>query len=321
MRMLAVGRSISIWMFLGLMGVSHAENYPARPVRVVVPFPAGTATDLSARVAANYLQKSLGQPFVVDNKPGAGGSIGAIDVVRAAPDGYTIMIASNSALSANVALLKSMPYDPARDLTPIAGVSQTTLVLMVKKDLPVNNVKELVAYVKERPGKITAGYGSSSSQIAIAKFNQAAHLDVLSVPYKGIPLAVTDLIGGTVDFTFVDLGNALAHAKGGSLKPLAVVSVKRNALVPDWPAMSEQFPGFDIPTWVAVAGPVGLPANVIETLQKTIDTALKEEDVKNRLAGVGFAPMPMKPAALKKFLVDEIAKWKVLASEANVQPQ
>jgi tripartite-type tricarboxylate transporter receptor subunit TctC len=300
---------------------SAAQAYPIRPVRVVVPFPAGTATDLSARVIANHLQTALGQPFVVDNKPGAGGSIGAMEVVRAVPDGYTILIASNSALSSNVALLKSIPYDPAKDLTPVAGVSQTTLVLMVKPGFPANNLQEFIAYVKSRPGKLSAGYGSSSSQIAIAILNKAAGLDVLAVPYKGIPLAVNDVIGGILDFAFVDLGNALAQTRGNAMKPLGVVTAQRNALVPDWPAIAEVLPNFDIPTWVAVAGPIGMAPRTVAILQSAVDASLKTAEVKNRLATAGFAPMPMDPSRLKTFMSNEIVNWKQMAADANIEPQ
>lgn len=308
-------------LLLGLALSSNAQTYPSRPVRVVVPFPAGTATDVSARVISTYLQEVLGQPFVVDNKPGAGGSIGAMEVVRAAPDGYTILIASNSAMAANVALLKSIPYDPSKNLAPVSGVSQTTLVLMVKPQFPAANLQEFISHVKSRPGKLSAGYGSSSSQIAVATLNKAAGLDALSVPYKGIPMAVTDVIGGTLDFTFVDLGNALAHAKAGTLKPLGVISAQRNGLVPDWPTIAEVLPGFSIPTWVAVAGPVGISPQAVETLHAAIQEGLKTATVRNRLATAGFAPMPMDPATLKGFVANEIGLWKRLATDANIEPQ
>lgn len=316
-----VKRALGSLLLMGVACWCAAQSYPSRPVRVVVPFPAGTATDLSARVIANQLKTALGQPFVVDNKPGAGGSIGAMDVVRAAPDGYTILIASNSALSSNVALLKSMPYDPLKDLMPIAGVSQTTLVLMVKPSFPAENLREFIAYVKARPGNITAGYGSSAAQIGIAMLNKAAGLDVLAVPYKGTPLAMNDVIGGTVDFAFVDLGSALAQVKGGALKPLGIVSSQRNTLVPEWPAIAEVLPNFDIPSWVAAAGPVGLPPHVVERLHAALEEALKTSEVKSRLSGVGFAPMPLDSTHLKIFIADEIVKWKQMATDANIEPQ
>jgi tripartite-type tricarboxylate transporter receptor subunit TctC len=154
----------------------NAQGYPTKPVRLVVPFPAGTGTDIGARMLTQHLQAALGQSFVVDNKPGAGGSIGAMEVVRAAPDGYTLLFSSNSAAASNVALLKSMPYDPAKDLTPIAGVGESVLVLMVRADHPARNLQELIDYLAKRPGKVSAGYGSASSQISIAVLNKLARL-------------------------------------------------------------------------------------------------------------------------------------------------
>ncbi|MES2977228.1 MAG: tripartite tricarboxylate transporter substrate binding protein [Pseudomonadota bacterium] len=311
----------SLLALTGAWALAQPAAYPVRPVKLVVPFPPGTGTDTSARVVAQYLQTALGQPFVVDNKPGAGGSIGAMEVVRAAPDGYTLLFSSNSALSSNVALLKTMPYDPAKDLAPVAGVGITTLALLVRADYPPKNIQEFIAYVRQRPGKISAGYGSSSAQVPISMLNKAAGLDILSVLYKGIPLAVNDVLGGSLDFAFADIGNATAQVSGGKMRALAVVSEKRNPLVPDWPALAELFPGFDISGWVAVAGPVGLPANVVDTLNKAITAAIATPDMEQKLATLGFAPMPLSPAQLKNFAGTEIVKWNQLAKDANIERQ
>ncbi len=297
-----------------------AQNYPDRPVRMVVPFPPGTATDMAARLIAEQLQKALGQPFVVANKPGAGGSIGAMEVVRAQADGYTIMFASNSAVASNVALLKDIPYDPTKDFTPIAGVGDNTLVLMVKPDFPAKNLREFIAYVKQRPGQLNAGYGSSSSQVCISLLGKMAGLNVLPVPYKGIPLAVNDVIGGSLDFTFVDIGNAMAQAGGGKLRPIAVASAKRNALVPDWPTLSEEIPGYDITAWFAMVGPAGLPKDVVDKLYKASAAALQNTDLTKRFGTAGITPMSMPPAELKGYIASEIDKWKQLVKDANIQP-
>lgn len=296
-------------------------SYPERPVRLIVPFPPGSGTDIGARLLAQHLQARLGQPVVVDNRPGANGSIGAMDVVRAAPDGHTLLFASNSPAASNVALLKSMPYDPARDLTPIAGVGDSVLVLMVRADHPAKNLQEFIAYAKQRPGKLSAGYGSASSQAGIALLNKAARLDVLAVPYKGIPLAVTDAIAGVVDFTFVDLSNALAQARGGKMRALGVTASKRVALVPDWPALGETFPGFDITAWLALFGPANLPAEVVQKVHAAVDDALRQPALRERLETTGMQPMPMTPPELKRFVASEIVKWQQLARDANIQPQ
>ncbi len=244
-----------------------------------------------------------------------------MEVVRAVPDGYTLLFSSNSALSSNVALLKNIPYDPNKDLSPIAGVAITALVLMVRPDFPAKTVAEFIAYVKQRPGKLSAGYGSSSSQVSLAMLNRMAGIDVLAAPYKGMPAAANDVIGGTLDFTFIDIGNAMAQSKGGRLRPLAINTEKRNSLVPDWPTLAETLPGFDIAAWVAVAGPAGMPPQVIETLSTGIAAAIKTPDVTQKLAITGFAPMPMKPGQLKTFVADEIVKWKQLAKDANLEAQ
>ncbi|MEJ7931646.1 tripartite tricarboxylate transporter substrate binding protein [Ramlibacter sp. AN1015] len=295
--------------------------YPSRPVKLVVPFPAGSATDLAARVIAQQLGTALGQGFVVDNKPGAGGSIAAMDVIRSAPDGYTLFFSSNSALASNVALLKTMPYDPLKELTPVAGVGETTLALMVKTDHPAKNIDEFVNYLKERPGKINAGFGSSTSQISIANLNRLANVNALPVPYKGIPLAVNDVLAGTVDFTFVDLGNSLAQVKGGKMRALGVTSPKRSSLAPDWPALAETMPGFDVTAWFAIAGPAGMPQDVVQKLNAATTEALRKPEVKDKLAGIGLQPMPMPAAQLKTFMADEVTKWKRMAKEANIQPE
>ncbi len=311
---------LSFGLLLGAGG-ALAQAYPNKPVRLVVPFPPGSATDLAARVVGQQLSTSLGQPFVVDNKPGAGGSIAAMEVIRAVPDGYTLLFSSNSAIASNVALLKKIPYDPNKDFSAVTGIGETMLVLMVKNSFPAKNVQELIAYIKQRPGKVTAGYGSSTSQVSIAIFNKLAGVDALAVPYKGIPLAVNDVLGGTLDFTFVDIGNALAQAKGGSMRALGVTSLKRNALAPDWPVIADVLPGFDVTAWFAVVGPAGLPKDVVDRFDSATEQALKQPELKNRLSSVGITPMLMPPEQLKTFIGTEIVKWTRIVKDANIQPE
>ena len=315
-------KALALPLGLSLAGrQAMAQSFPAKPVRLVVPFPPGTATDSAARMLGQQLSVSLGQPFVVDNKPGAGGSIGAMEVVRAAPDGYTLLFGSNSALSSNVALLKTMPYDPTKDFTPVAGFGETMHVLMVKSSFPAKTLPEFIAYVKQRPGKVSAGYGSSTAQVGIAMLNKLAGLDLLAVPYKGIPLAVNDVLGGTLDITSVDLGNAMAQARGGNLRALAVTSARRNPLAPEWPAVAETLPGFDLTSWFGIVGPAGIPRDVVDKLHAAITQALKQPEVKANLAILGTTPMPLAPEQLKAFIVTEIAKWIRLARDANLQPE
>ena len=314
--------SIAIGFGLSLAGQSvMAQAFPARPIRMVVPFPAGAATDLAARLIGQQLSASLGQPVVVDNKPGAGGSIAAMEVIRSAPDGHTLLFSSNSAISSNVALLKSIPYDPNKDFSPVAGIGETALLLMVKSSFPAKNLRELIDYAKQRPGKVTAGYGSSTSQTGIAMLNKLAGIDTLSVPYKGIPLAVNDVLGGITDYTFVDVGNALAQVRGGTMRALGATSSKRSPLAPEVPAIAEILPGFDITAWFAIVGPAGMSKDVVDKLNAATTQALKAPEMNGKLAQIGLSPMPMPPEQLKTFISTEITKWTRLVKDANIEAQ
>jgi tripartite-type tricarboxylate transporter receptor subunit TctC len=306
---------------LTLAGASWSQAFPSKPVKFIVPFPPGSATDQAARLMALQLQNAMGQTFVVENKPGAGGSIAAMDVIRSAPDGYTLLFTSNSAAASNVALLKSIPYDPLKDFTPVAAVGENMLVLMVKADHPAKNIQEFLSYATQRPGKVNAGYGSSSSQVSIAVLNKLGKVDTVGIAYKGIPLAMNDVMAGVVDYTFVDLGNSMAQAKGGKLRPLGITASKRSPMVPDWPSLAESMPGFDITAWFALVGPAGMPKDVVDKLNTTIGQALKSKETQDKLAGIGIQTMAMSPEQLKAFMASEVNKWLRLVKESNIQPE
>ncbi|MFM9992753.1 MAG: Bug family tripartite tricarboxylate transporter substrate binding protein [Burkholderiaceae bacterium] len=320
-RILSMKTTIAALVLTFLSGISLAQSFPSKTVRLVVPFPAGSATDMAARLAAQYLQTAMNQNFVVENKPGAGGSIAAMEVIRSNPDGYTLLFSSNSAAASNVALLKSIPYDPNKDFTPIAGIGENMLVLMVKSDHPAKNIQEFMSYASQRPGKVNAGYGSSSSQVSIAVLNKLAKIDTMMVPYKGIPLAVNDVLAGVVEFSFVDQGNAMAQSKGGKMRVLGITSNKRSMLAPEWPALSETLPGFDITAWFAVLGPAGIPKDVVEKLNTQITNILKQNEFKEKMAGIGIQTMPMTSDQLKSHVASEVTKWIRLVKEANIQPE
>jgi len=300
---------------------TFAQNFPQKQIKMIVPFPPGSATDMAARIMGQQISITLGQPVVIDNKPGASGSIAAMEVIRSNPDGYTLLFSSNSAISSNVALLKKIPYDPTKDFTPIAGVGENMLVLITKASNPAKNLQELISNAKQNPGKLSAGYGSSSSQICIALINKLGGIDVLSVPYKGIPLAINDVMGGALDFTFADIGNALAQTKGGAMKSFGVTAPKRSSLAPDWPAIAETLPGFDVTAWFAIVGPAGIPKDVVAKLSSATTDALKKPDTKEKLAAIGLSPMPLGPDQLQTFISTEITKWARLVKEANIQPE
>jgi len=300
---------------------ANAQSYPSKPVKLVVPFPAGSATDQVARLAGQQLQEALKQPFVVENKPGAQGSIAAEFVAKAAPDGYTLLVTTNTPQAANVSLFKKLPYDPVKDFEPVVRLSTTSFMLMAKPDFPAKNLKELLAYVHSQPGKLSAGYGSAGSQVSIAMMKAMGKLDVIEVPYKGIPQTVTDVLGGTLSFTFVDLSNALPQMKGGKLRGYAVTSDKRTPLAPDVPAMAEELKGYDLIAWFAIMAPAGTPKEIVQLLFDTTSKSIQKNDVKEKFAFIGTDVAPMNPAQLGAFIKSEIAKWAVLVKQAGIQPE
>ncbi len=314
-------KQFGIFLALVFSFNSNAQNYPSKPVKLVVPFPAGSATDQVARLAGQQLQEALKQPFVVENKPGAQGSIAAEFVAKSAPDGYTLMVTTNTPQAANVSLFKKLPYDPVKDFEPVVRLSTTSFMLMAKPDFPAGNLKELLAHVRSQPGKYSAGYGSAGSQVSIAMMKSMGKLDVVEVPYKGIPQTVTDVLGGTLSFTFVDLSNALPQMKGGKLKGYAVTSERRTPLAPDVPAMAEELKGYDLIAWFAIMAPAGTPKEVVQLLYDVSAKALQKNEVKEKFAFIGTDVAPMNPAQLGAFIKSEIAKWAVLVRQAGIQPE
>ena len=314
-----IGAVVSICA-LAFASVCFAQ-YPTKPVKLIVPFPAGSATDQVARLIGQQLQAGLGQPFIVENRPGAQGSIAAAEVARAAPDGYTILVTTNTPQAANVSLFKKLNYDPVKDFVPVVRMGTTSFVLMTKPDFPAKNLKEFIAYVKSQPGKLSEGYGSAGSQVSGSMLKSMAKLDFVEAPYKGIPQAVTDVLGGSLAFTFVDLGNALGQLKGGKLKGLGVTSEKRSAVVPDIPAIAETLPGYELIAWFALMAPANTPRDVVGKLQDVSLAALGKPDIKEKFSGIGIDVAPMNSDQLGKFIPMEIAKWAKLAREAGIQPE
>jgi tripartite-type tricarboxylate transporter receptor subunit TctC len=300
---------------------ANAQTYPSKPVKLVVPFPAGSATDQVARVIGAELQAALGQPFVVENKPGAQGSIAATEVARAAPDGYTLMVGTNTPLAANPSLFKKLNYDPAKDFAPVARLSTISFMIMVRPDFPAKSFKEFLAHAKANPGKLSAGYGSAGSQVSQAMLRSMGRIDFIDVPYKGLPQAITDVLGGQISFTFADLANALAQIKGGKLRGIAVTSAKRSALAPDVPAIAEELSGYELIAWFALVAPAGTPAPVVARLHEITAASLAKPEVAARFAALGTDVAPMNPEQLAAFIKSEIIKFGRLAKEAGIQPE
>jgi len=311
-------------LLLGMMlfsPLAFSQVYPSKPIKLLVPFPAGSATDHIARLTGSELHAALGQPVVVENKPGAQGGIAAAEVARAAPDGYTLMMTTNTPQAANVSLFKKLNYDPVKDFAPIARLGTTSFMLMVRPDFPSKNLKDFLAHVRSQPGKLSAGYGSAGSQVSLAMLKAMGKLDVVEVPYKGIPQAVTDTMGGSLAFTFVDLGNALGQAKGGKLRGLGVTSQKRTPLAPDLPAIAEELKGYELIAWFALVAPAKTPPEVVQKVHDAAVRSLAKPEVKEKYGAIGIDPAPMNPAELAKFIQGEIAHWAKLVKLANIQPE
>jgi tripartite-type tricarboxylate transporter receptor subunit TctC len=298
-----------------------AQTYPARPVKLVVPFPAGSATDQIARVVGNELQQALGQPFVVENKAGAQGSIAAAEVAKSAPDGYTLMVGTNTPLAANPSLFKKLSYDPVKDFAPVARLGTISFMIMVRPDFPAQDLKGFLGHARANPGKLSAGYGSAGSQVSQALLRSMGKIDFLDVPYKGLPQAITDVLGGQISFTFADLANALAQIKGGKLRGIAVTSAKRSPLAPEVPAIAEELPGYELIAWFALVAPAGTPAPVLARLHEVTAKSLAKPEVKARFDALGTDVAPMNPEQLGGFIRSEIAKFAKLAKDAGIQPE
>src|SRR5262249_10427074 len=304
-----------------ICSAAMAQTYPSHPVKLIVPFPAGSATDQIARVAGAELQAALKQAFVVENKAGAQGAIAAAEVAKAAPDGYTLMVTTNTPHAANVSLFKKLNYDPVKDFTAITRFGTTSFMLMVRPDFPAESLKEILARVRSQPGKLAAGYGSAGSQVSLAMLKQLGKLDVVEVPYKGIPQAITDTMGGSLQFTFVDLGNALAQAKGGKLRGLGVTSPKRTPLAPDLPAIAEELPGYEVIAWFGLVAPAKLPEPIVQRLSEVAMKALAKPDVKEKFGTLGTDVAPLSPREFAGFIQREVASWAKLVKLAGIEPE
>ncbi len=301
--------------------IAAAQAYPNKPVKFVVPFPAGSATDQVARVTAQELQEALGQPFVIDNKPGASGAIGAEQVAKSAPDGYTLLVTTNTTQAANPSLFKKLPYDPVKDFAPIVRLGTTSFMLMARPDYLAKNLKDFLTHARANSGKLSGGYGSAGSQVSLAMMASMGKFEVTMVPYKGIPQSITDVLGGTLNFTFVDLANALAQLKGGKLQGIAVTSEKRTPLAPDVPAVAEALPGYELIAWMALMAPAGTPRDVIAKVHDTAARSLAKPSFGEAFSRIGMDVGPMNPEQLARFIQVEIAKWAKLAKEAGIQPE
>jgi tripartite-type tricarboxylate transporter receptor subunit TctC len=298
-----------------------AQAYPSRLIRIVVPYPAGTGPDNIGRIVAQKLHEALGQTVIVENKPGALANVGTAEVARAAPDGYTFLFTTNTPHGANPALFKKLPYDPIKDFAPVGRIISTSMILLVKSDFPANNLREFAAYGRSRPEGLTAGYGSAGAQVSIAKVRAFGKFKTVDVPYKGVSLAVADVAGGQVDFSFADYAVALAQIKGGKLKGLGVTALARTPLAPDLPAFAEDVPGFDVSLWYGLVAPAGTPREILNKVYDAMAKGMNTPEMKTRLGATGLEVSTIGPDAFGEFIKAEIGKWARNAKEAGIEPE
>jgi tripartite-type tricarboxylate transporter receptor subunit TctC len=298
------------------------QTYPTRTITLVLPFAAGSGTDTTTRIISQHLGAALGVGIVVDNKPGANGMIAATYVARAAPDGYTLFVTTNTTHSANPYLLKTLSYDPVKDFTPIARTGDLPFMLVVNPELPAKTVGELVAYGKANPGKLTYASGSSSSIVSGATFAYNAKIDMLHVPYKSSPPALNDVIGGRVSMMFIDILTGLPHVNGGALRALAVTTKDRSPLVSNLPSMQEAgVPDFDITSWQGYFGPAGLPKEIVTKLNAEIRKIVEKPEIKAQLATLGMDAFSGTPDELAVFVKDQLVLWEKLITNAGIEKQ
>lgn len=313
----------SIFKLLGLALASEsviAQTAP-RTIRLVVPLGTGSPSDAVARLLAPHLSTGLGTTMVVDNKVGGNGIIGVQDVIRSPTDGSTLLLGSVSPLAINMALVKNLPYDPRRDLTPITGAYTAIHVLIVKASHPARTFAEFIEYAKQRPGRVSVGHSATLVKAQILAINKRAGIELQEVPYKGMATTLTDVLGGTLDATFYDPATTLAQVKSGAIRALAVTSLKRSPLAPEWPAISETLPDFDFASWSALVGPPGMSRDVVNKINTTMGHILKQKEVLDRFAQAGIQAWHTTPDELKTFIEAQTARWIKLTAELGIQAE
>jgi tripartite-type tricarboxylate transporter receptor subunit TctC len=312
----------SVLAATALAATAQPQAFPSRPIRFVVPFGAGTTTDLAARFIAKYVTDQTKQPVVVDNKPGANGFIALQYVLSQPADGYTIVIGTNTTHAANAALFKKIPYDPVADFVPLSGVIIGGVVLAISANTPANNVQELVALIKKNPGKMTFGSGNSSSRAGGEVFKELANVNILHVPYKTLPMAITDVMGGQIDMVFGDAPAIMPLVRGGKLKALGVSTRSRMPGYETIPTIAEQgVPGYEVSGWLAAFAPKGTPNDIADKLNALIVGAMRTPEAAKYFGDNAWTPIPGTRDELAKFQRIEIDRWARLVKNAGIEPE
>lgn len=299
-----------------------AQDYPSRPIKFVVPFTAGSATDALARVLGQKLNTALGWTVVIENIAGASGQTAASNVARAPPDGHTVFITSNTTHAANQNLFKKLSYDPIADFEPITRLGNITLALAVHPSVPVSNVRELIAYGKANPGKLSFGAGSTSARMASEMLKALGGFDMLHVPYRANPLAVADLLGGQISLVFADVSTTLPQIRAAKVKGLGVSSVRRSPLASDLPTMIEEgIPSYEMIGWFAAFVPSKTPKPIVDKLNSAIKAAIEDKGVEETLLKAGIEPLTSTPEELRAYVVSETKKWADIVKAAGIEPE
>jgi len=300
-----------------------AQNFPERPIRLIVPQAPGSATDVFIRLLTPKWSELLGQPIVVDNRPGAGAIIGTEAVAKAPADGYTLLFGGSQTHAINKSLYSKLSYDPIADFTPIGGVAYFPFILAVNASLPIKTAQELVAYAQQNRGKLSYAYGTPTVQIPAEAINRLKQLGAVGIPYKSSPPALNDVVGGQVQFLVVDLASARPHLQSGRLRALAVTSSKRSALAPDLHTVEEalDLKDFDLAAWTGVFGPAGLPREVVATVSAALQKTLSKPEVRERIQQLGAEPTPSDTAAFTELVKRQLSIWGRNVSLAGIQPE
>ncbi|MDD2544647.1 MAG: tripartite tricarboxylate transporter substrate binding protein [Burkholderiaceae bacterium] len=299
-----------------------AQAYPAGPVTLVVPFAAGSGTDAVARAVSQKLAERLKQPVLVDNKPGASAQLAAQFVAKAKPDGYTLFMTTNTSHSANPSLFSHLKYDPIKDFTPVARVGELPFALAVHPSVPARTLPEFIDYARAHPGKLSYATPNSTSLVASETLKRIARIDLLGVPYKSSPQAMTDLVGGQVQMYVVDLGSGMAMLKSDKVRTLGITTAEPSRLLPGVPPIARTVQGFDLTSWNGIFGPAGLPPAVVERLNTELQAVLADKDLQDKLAPLGFQVWPSKtPEEFAKYVAEQLSHWGTLIKQAGIQAE
>lgn len=308
-------------LLISLAGWAHAQDWPSKPVKIIVPFGPGSGNDQVARIIGDELSQSLGQPFVIDNRAGAGGNLGAAAAAKSAPDGYTLFVTTNTTQAANPSLYKQLPYDPIKDFAPIGRLANTPALLVVNPAVPARNLAELIALARSKPGKLSYASGSAGTLVPGAMLTFAANIDMVHVPYKSIPDGLKDVMGGQVDMMFTDMATGATQVKAGRVRALGISSLKPSPLMPEVPPIANELKDFELLAWYAMFAPTGTPQPVIDRLSREIQKAIAKPAVRERLAALGLEPMTSTPAELAEFNRTELEKWGRVIRRTGATPQ